>query len=98
MKTVLNQLFKMRAIAFATLATAALASSSALALDNDNDGDDFKFDLVRSKGLTNFPAVLPHAHGRVKIESVGPVEIMKVKVWGAAAQYRFRPLRDPGAE
>ena len=82
MKTVLNQLFKMRAIAFATLAGAALASSPALARDNDNDGDDFKFDLVRSKGLANFPTVAPHAHGRVKIESVGPVEIMKVKVWG----------------
>jgi hypothetical protein len=26
--------------------------------------------------------VAPNAHGRVKIESVGPVEIMKVKVWG----------------
>src|ERR1700738_251926 len=82
MKTVLNQMFKMRAIAFATLAGAALASSPALARDNDNDGDDFKFDLVRSKGLANFPTVAPHAHGQVKIESIGPVEIMKVKVWG----------------
>jgi len=82
MKTVLNQMFKMRAIAFATLAAAALASSSALASDSDKDGDDFKFDLVRSKGLANSPTVAPHAHGRVKIESVGPVEIMKVKVWG----------------
>src|SRR3981081_218719 len=82
MKTVLNQMFKMRTIAFATLAATALASSPALARDNDNDGDDFRFDLVRSKGLANFPTVAPHAHGQVKIESVGPVEIMKVKVWG----------------
>ena len=37
---------------------------------------------MRSKGLANFPTVAPHAHGQVKIESVGPVEIMKVKVWG----------------
>jgi hypothetical protein len=72
----------MRGLALATLATAALVSTAALARGNDNDGDDFKFDLVRSKGLANFPAVLPNAHGQVKIESVGPVEIMKVKVWG----------------
>jgi hypothetical protein len=79
---VLNRFVKMKAIALAAVAVAALASSSALAGDNDNDGDDFKFDLVRSKGLINFPTVAPNAHGRVKIESVGPVEIMKVKVWG----------------
>jgi hypothetical protein len=72
----------MKCLALAILATAALVSTSALARDNDNDGDDFKFDLIRSKGLANFPAVLPSAHGQVKIESVGPVEIMKVKVWG----------------
>src|ERR1700738_5098167 len=89
MKTVLNQMFKMRAIAFATLAGAALASSPAMAGDNDNDGDDFKFDLVRSKGLANFPTVAPNAHGRVKIESVGPVEIMDVKVWGLPANTDF---------
>jgi hypothetical protein len=41
MKTVLNQMFKMRAIAFATLAGATLASSPALARDNDNDGERF---------------------------------------------------------
>ena len=70
-------MFKMRAIAFATLAAAALASSSALASDSDKDGDDFKFDLVRSKGLANSPTVAPHAHGRVKIESVGPVDYRK---------------------
>jgi hypothetical protein len=72
----------MKAAALAALAFAALASTPAMAIDNDNDGDDFKFDLIRSKGLANFPTVAPNAHGRVKIESVGPVEIMKVKVWG----------------
>jgi hypothetical protein len=64
------------------LAFAALASTAAMANDNDNDGDDFKFDLIRSHGLADFPKVAPNAHGRVKIESVGPVEIMKVTVWG----------------
>jgi hypothetical protein len=78
----LNRFVKMKAAALAALAFAALASTPAMAGDNDNDGDDFKFDLVRSKGLANFPTVAPNAHGRVKIESVGPVEIMKVKVWG----------------
>ena len=72
----------MKATALAALAFAALASTPAMASDNDNDGDDFKFDLIRSKGLTNSPTVAPYAHGQVKIESVGPVEIMKVKVWG----------------
>ena len=72
----------MKAIALAALAFAALASTPAMASDNDNDGDDFRFDLIRSKGLTNSPTVAPYAHGQVKIESVGPVEIMKVKVWG----------------
>jgi hypothetical protein len=81
-KNVLNRFVKMKVATFATLAVAALASSSALAFDTDKDGDDFKFDLVRSAGLANFPTVAPKAHGRVKIESVGPVEIMKVTVWG----------------
>jgi hypothetical protein len=79
---ILNRFTRMKAAAFAALAFAALASTPAMARDNDNDGDDFKFDLIRSKGLTNFPTVAPNAHGRVKIESVGPVEIMKVTVWG----------------
>jgi hypothetical protein len=79
---VLNRFVKMKVATFATLAVAALASSSALAFDTDKDGDDFKFDLVRSAGLANFPTVAPKAHGRVKIESVGPVEIMKLTVWG----------------
>ena len=79
---VLNRFVKMKVATFATLAVATLASASALAFDTDKDGDDFKFDLVRSAGLANFPTVAPKAHGRVKIESVGPVEIMKVTVWG----------------
>src|ERR1700693_4467158 len=79
---IVNRFVKMKAAALAALAFAALASAPAMARDDDNDGDDFKFDLVRSQGLANFPKVAPNAQGRVKIESVGPVEIMKVKVWG----------------
>ena len=79
---VVNRFVKMKAAALAALAFAALASAPAMARDDDNDGDDFKFDLVRAQGLANFPKVAPNAQGRVKIESFGPVEIMKVKVWG----------------
>jgi hypothetical protein len=84
---VLNRFAKAKTAGLAALALAALTSSSALAFDTDNDGDDFKFDLVRSKGLP--AAVAPHAHGRVKIESVGTVEIMKVKVWGLPPNTTF---------
>jgi hypothetical protein len=86
---VLDRFAKVKTVGLAALALATLTSSSALAFDNDKDGDDFKFDLVRSKGLINFPTVAPNAHGRVKIESVGPVEIMKVKVWGLPANTNF---------
>jgi hypothetical protein len=81
---VLNRFVKWKTAALAALAVAALASTPALAGDNDNDGDDFKFDLVPSKGLpaAALNGALKDAHGRVKIESVGPVEIMDVTVWG----------------
>ena len=75
---VLNGFAKIKTATLGGLAVAALASTPALA----NDEDEFNFPLIRSKGLTNFPTVAPNAHGQVKIESVGPVEIMKVKVWG----------------
>jgi hypothetical protein len=78
--TIFNRFVHVRTAAFAAMAVTALLSTPALAIDNDNDGDDFKFDLIRSQGLD--PKVLPNAHGRVEIESLGPVEIMKVKVWG----------------
>src|SRR6516164_7510048 len=80
--TILNRLVRVRTAALAALAVTTLASSPAFAFDNDNDGDDFQFDLIRSAGLDPFPTVAPNAHGKVKIESVGPVEIMKVTVWG----------------
>jgi hypothetical protein len=65
-----------------TAATCALVISLSASAFAGNDDDELRFDLVRSKGLTNFPTVVPNAHGRVRIESVGPVEIMDVKVWG----------------
>ena len=52
---ILNRFTSVKAAALAALAFAALASTPAMASDNDNDGDDFKFDLIRSKGLANFP-------------------------------------------
>ena len=102
---VVNRFVTIKAAALAALAFAALASTPGMARDNDNDGDDFAFDLVRSNGLTNSPAAVPNAHGRVKIESVGPVEIMKVKVWGLPPNTDFdffvigvpmRPSEKPG--
>src|SRR6516225_1812522 len=80
--TILTRFISVRTAALAAMAAAALLSTPAHAFDSDNDGDDFKFDLIRSKGLANFPKVAPNAQGQAKIESVGPVEIMKVKVWG----------------
>ena len=79
---ILNRFAKMKITTLAAIGAAALLSTPAHAFDTDNDGDDFHFDLIRSAGLTPFPTVAPNAHGQVKIESVGPVEIMKVKVWG----------------
>jgi hypothetical protein len=71
----------MKTTALTALAVTALVAAPALAFDTDKDGDDFQFDLVRSAAF-NALNLLPDAHGRVKIESVGAVEIMEVKVWG----------------
>ena len=71
--TALNRFVKWKTAALAAVAVATLASTPALA---GNDNDEYHFDLVSSA------AFLPHAHGRVNIESVGPVEIMSVTVWG----------------
>jgi hypothetical protein len=81
---VLNRFVQWKAAALAIAAVAAFASTPALALANDNDGDDLKFDLVPSLGLpaAALKGALKNAHGRVNIESVGPVEIMNVTVWG----------------
>jgi hypothetical protein len=79
--TTLKRFVHIRAAALAVLAVVALASTPALA--GNKDEEEYKFDMVRNPGLNAaFPNFLPDAHGRVKIESVGPVEIMDVKVWG----------------
>jgi hypothetical protein len=81
----LNRFVKWKTAALAALAVASLASTPALAGNNNNDENEFRFNLVRSPAL-NAPNVspnfVPNARGRVKIESVGPVEIMDVKVEG----------------
>jgi len=76
---VLNRFVKMKSIALSALAVAALASTSALA--GNNDENEVKFAMVRNDAGALQNAV-PNARGRVKIESVGPVEIVDVKVWG----------------
>jgi hypothetical protein len=78
---VLNRFVKWKTAALAALAVTALASTPVLAGEKDDDG--FKFDMVRNTAFdTQFPHFAPNARGRVKIESVGTVEIMDVKVWG----------------
>jgi hypothetical protein len=72
--TALNRLAIWRVAALAVVAFAIQPATPALAGD---DNDEFKFDLVSSS-----PNILPHAHGRVRVESVGPVEVMNVTVWG----------------
>jgi hypothetical protein len=81
----LNRFVKWKTAALAALVVASLASTPALAGNNDNDENEFKFNLVRSPALNAAnvdPKFVPNARGRVKIESVGPVEIMDVKVEG----------------
>ncbi len=73
-----NQLLKPKRLALAALALATLASTPAKATDSD----DLRFDLVRSPALNTVSNFVPNAHGRVTVESVGPVELMEVKVWG----------------
>jgi hypothetical protein len=78
-----NRFVEWKTAALAALAVAALASTPALA--GNQDEEEFKFDMVRNTQFDTpgvAPTFAPNAHGRVKIESVGPVEIMDVKVWG----------------
>jgi hypothetical protein len=85
MKQILTiQRLKLKTVALATLAVTALAATTALAGDNNQERNEIKFDLVPSSGLpaAALNGALKNAHGRVKIEAVGPVEIMDVIVWG----------------
>jgi hypothetical protein len=83
----LQRFVQWKTAVLAAAAAAILAATPALAGGNDNDDDDLKFDLIPSKGLPE--GVLKNAHGRVRIESVGPVEIMNVIVWGSSSQHRL---------
>jgi hypothetical protein len=77
----LNRLVKWKTAALSALAVASLASTPALA--GNKDEDEFKFDMVRNTQFDGqFHNFARNARGRVKIESVGPVEIMDVIVWG----------------
>ncbi len=82
MKTkITNPFIKWKIATLAAVAVATLASTPALA----GDDDEFKFNLVRNTAFDikgQAPTFAPNAHGRVKIESVGSVEIMSVTVWG----------------
>ena len=78
MKVVRHLFSKMVITVFAILAFAGMTAVPALAWDEN----EFEFDLVRSPALNALPNFVPNAHGRVRIESVGPVEIMDVKVEG----------------
>jgi hypothetical protein len=81
MTQVLNRFAKLKNISLCALAVGALASTPVLA--GNNDEKEVSFPMVRNPGLNAaFPHFLPNARGRVKIESVGPVEIMDVIVWG----------------
>ena len=73
---------QMTLLAFATLVLAGITATPTKA-GNGDDENEFKFKMVRNDALNaSFPNFLPDARGRVKIESVGPVEIMDVKVEG----------------
>ena len=85
-KSIVLQLSSKFVTMFAALALAGMTESASAW----NDENEIKFDLVRSGAVVNAGSnVLPNAHGRVKIESVGPVEIMDVKVWGLPPKTDF---------
>jgi hypothetical protein len=80
---VVNRFGKVKSIALCAVAIAVLTSTPAVVGQQTAFPQEFKFAMVRNPGLnTAFPNFLPNAHGRVKIESVGPVEIMDVAVSG----------------
>jgi hypothetical protein len=73
---ILNRFTEVKVTVLAALAVAALASTPALA-----SIETFGFNMVRNNSGA-LQSALPHAHGTVVIESVGPVEIMDVAVSG----------------
>lgn len=79
---VVNRFGKVKSIALCTMAIAVLTSTPVVGQQTAFP-QEFKFNMVRNPGLNAaFSNFLPNARGRVKIESVGPVEIMDVTVRG----------------
>src|ERR1700751_5643395 len=64
-------------ISLFAFAFVAFQSSDAAAGNNK-----FRFDLVRSPALNSVPDCVPNASGEAKIQSIGPVENLNVKVNG----------------
>jgi hypothetical protein len=76
-------------IRVAVLFTLALAVSALVTPVRAGDDDDaFAFKMIRSPGVAKLGA-LPQARASVKIESVGPVEIMEVSVAGLPPKTDF---------
>jgi hypothetical protein len=65
----------------APAADEGLAGTVTQPLRKDTDDTRNKFEMVRSTAATN-AGCLPDAHARVRIESLGPVEVMNVDVFG----------------
>src|SRR6516225_2288083 len=80
---ILSRFTEMKIAALAALAITALVSTPALAGNSF-----FEFNMVRNNAgaLQN---ALPNAHGHIKIESVGSVEIMDVIVSGLSPNTDF---------
>jgi hypothetical protein len=81
-KQLLRHCRKMTALGCAGVGIAAFACTSAIAQAPPGSLTSVKFHLVRSPGLASFPTVAPNAHGTVTVNSLGPVETMKVNVEG----------------
>jgi hypothetical protein len=85
-KNIVLQLSPRLVTLFVALALAGVTESASAW----NDQNKIRFDLVRSSAVVAAGVnVLPNAQGLVRIESVGPVEIMDVKVWGLPPKTDF---------
>jgi len=80
-----NRLLKIKGAGLCSLALAVLTLTAPARAWGGNDS--FGFLMVPSNAQV--AKVLPHAHGWVNIESVGPVEIMDVKVVGLPPNTEF---------
>jgi hypothetical protein len=73
----------MAALVASTLLT-ALAALPAQAVD-----DQFRFEMVRSPALDPTPGCVPQAHGTVRIDPLGAVEEMNVRIEGLPPNTEF---------